>query len=180
MIGLKNFRGSVRNRWRGLGKFNQILVLSSVIFILALSITSFFFAKQTLDTRNIKCLAMNVYHEARGEPALGQYAVAVVTMNRVNSDRYPEDVCHVVYQKAWSEQQQKYIAAFSWTIDELEDIPDNSEAWLKALNIATEVYEENVTSRVQDALFYHAEYVKPYWAGKKLRITKIGRHIFYK
>ena len=32
--------------------------------------------------RNIDCLARNVYYEARGEPAAGQYAVAEVTMNR--------------------------------------------------------------------------------------------------
>ena len=32
------------------------------------------------------CLALNIYHEARGEPLKGQIAVASVTMNRANWD----------------------------------------------------------------------------------------------
>ena len=93
------------------------------------------FAKQQHDLRNIKCLAMNVYHEARGEPVLGQFAVAAVTMNRVKSARYPDDVCRVVYQKGWSSKHQRYVAAFSWTLDKLADIPKESLAWKNAVDI---------------------------------------------
>jgi len=31
---------------------------------------------------------------------------------------------------------------------------------------------------LQGALFYHADYVNPQW--KKVRVAKIGRHIFYR
>ena len=45
--------------------------------------------------QNITCLARNIYHEARGEPLEGQYAVAEVTMNR--KARTPSStVCSVV------------------------------------------------------------------------------------
>ena len=44
------------------------------------------------------CLALNVYHEARDQPFIGQVAVAQVVMNRVYDDRYPDDVCEVVMQ----------------------------------------------------------------------------------
>src|SRR5437773_4093390 len=46
-----------------------------------------------LDRQNLACLARNVYFEARGEPAAGQYAVAEVTMNRKASRRFPRTVC---------------------------------------------------------------------------------------
>ena len=32
---------------------------------------------------------MNIYHEARGEPEPGKYAVAAVTLNRVKSKKHP-------------------------------------------------------------------------------------------
>ena len=180
MLIFENLRLKIQGKWESLGKVNQVLVAFAGIFIVSLSVTSYLFARQAYDMRNIKCLAMNVYHEARGEPTKGQYAVAVVTMNRVESDRYPQDVCQVVYQKAWIERSKRFVAAFSWTVDQVEDIPLESAAWKESYQIAQEVYGQAVPSKVQDALFYHADHVKPRWAANKLRIAKIGRHIFYK
>ena len=44
------------------------------------------------------CMAMNIYFEAKSEPKAGQYAVADVTLNRVNDSRYPNSICEVVLQ----------------------------------------------------------------------------------
>ena len=55
---------------------------------------------------SIMCLAMAIYFEARGEPMVGQVAVAQVIMNRVYDHRYPNDVCDVVkqgYYYTWNE-----------------------------------------------------------------------------
>ena len=41
----------------------------------------------------LMCMAMNVYHEARNESTMGQLAVAQVVLNRVEDDRFPDDVC---------------------------------------------------------------------------------------
>ena len=41
-------------------------------------------------------MVQNVYHEDRGEDALGQAAVAHVTLNRVPSPAYPNTVWGVV------------------------------------------------------------------------------------
>jgi spore germination cell wall hydrolase CwlJ-like protein len=46
----------------------------------------------------LRCLALNIYHEARSEPRAGQIAVASVTLNRVKSKRFPGTVCDVVMQ----------------------------------------------------------------------------------
>ena len=44
------------------------------------------------------CLATAVYFEARGEPFVGQSAVAHVVLNRVEDTRFPNDICSVVKQ----------------------------------------------------------------------------------
>lgn len=180
MFKVAKIKASLLNKWDDLGRINQILLASTGFSLLAMSVSGYFFVKQAHDVRNLKCLAMNVYHEARSEPKSGQYAVAVVTMNRVESARYPDDVCQVVYQRAWSQKYKRYVSAFSWTTDGKENIPYESTPWKTAFKVASEVYYEERPHKVRDALFYHADYVKPRWAANKVRITKIGRHIFYK
>jgi spore germination cell wall hydrolase CwlJ-like protein len=44
------------------------------------------------------CMAVAVYHEARGETLEGQLAVARVIMNRAASGKYPTTWCGVVKQ----------------------------------------------------------------------------------
>ncbi len=129
--------------------------------------------------REIHCLALNVYHEARGEPQAGQYAVAEVTMNRVASKRFPDTVCDVVYEKRWDRIRKRYVGAFSWT--ELAAKPaSDAKAWKLALEVAEGTYQERIESQVYGALFYHARHIRPSWARKKARVARVGRHIFYK
>ena len=48
------------------------------------------------------CLAQNIYFEAGNQPLAGKIAVANVTLNRVEHDKFPNNVCDVVYQtKEW-------------------------------------------------------------------------------
>lgn len=129
--------------------------------------------------RDVRCLAMNIYHEARGESIEGKYAVGAVTMNRVNATSFPNDVCQVVYQRNWSSRYNRYISMFSWTNDKNTDVPKNSKAWLEAVNIAKKVYQDAKSTEAKNALYYHADYVNPKWAKQKQRVAKIGRHIFY-
>ncbi len=127
----------------------------------------------------IHCLALNVYHEARGEPKAGQYAVAEVTMNRVASRRFPDTVCEVVYEKRWDRIRKRHVGAFSWT--ELEAVSTSDEkAWKRAMEVAEDAYYAKAAQRMSGALFYHARHIRPSWARKKVRIARVGRHIFYK
>jgi spore germination cell wall hydrolase CwlJ-like protein len=128
---------------------------------------------------NIECLARNVYHEARGEPPEGQYAVAEVTMNRRASLRYPATVCAVVHEKRWDAIRLRYVGAFSWT--EFYSVPEPSgEAWAFAQQVAEDVYYQRVPPRVDGATYYHATYIKPSWARTQKRVARIGRHVFYR
>ena len=129
--------------------------------------------------RELHCLALNVYHEARGEPTIGQYAVAEVTMNRVASKRYPDTVCEVVYEKRWDRIRKRHVGAFSWT--ELDFVSTSDvKAWERAKEVAERVFYGREEPRVNGALFYHARRIRPSWARKKVQVARIGRHIFYR
>lgn len=130
------------------------------------------------ERRQISCLALNIYYEARGEPVQGQFAVAEVTMNRVASKHYPDSVCEVVYQQNWDVRRKRYVGMFSWT--ELDRKPDvRSTLWTRSLEIARAVYQDNYVAKLNGALFYHASHIKPRWARNKKPKARIGKHIFY-
>jgi spore germination cell wall hydrolase CwlJ-like protein len=131
------------------------------------------------DQRAITCLALNVYFEARGESTAGQYAVAEVTMNRVESGRYPDNVCGVVYQKNWDPLRGRYVGAFSWTEFARKSTPRGPE-WEKAWRVADAVYYRRSEPSLDGALLYHSVNVKPSWARGQKPVARIGRHLFYR
>ena len=132
----------------------------------------------------IVCLALNVYHEARDQPFIGQVAVAQVVMNRVLDDRYPDDVCEVVMQGptySWSNGfPVRHRCQFSWYCDGKSDKPHDDLAWEQARMVAYGVYSGNLDDFVEGATHYHATYVQPEWAETKTPIVQIGDHVFYR
>ena len=119
------------------------------------------------------CIAVAVYHEARGETLEGQLAVAKVIMNRAASGRYPGSWCEVVKQP-WQ---------FSFVNPRTGDMPGvdaASDAWRKALGITRLAISGAVPTLSSDVLWYHADYVAPSWGRRLTRVDKIGAHIFYR
>ena len=51
-----------------------------------------------VNSEELECMIKNLYFEAAVESTAGKLAVAQVTMNRVNSERYPNTVCKVITQ----------------------------------------------------------------------------------
>lgn len=132
------------------------------------------------DTR---CLALNLYHEARGEDYKGIVAVAHVVLNRVNSKHYPNEICDVIFQARKSRHTNKILrnkCQFSWFCDGKNDKPRDQEAWSKMKEIAAYVLVNQRRDPTRGALLYHANYVKPYWAKKRTATAKIGQHLFYR
>ncbi len=133
--------------------------------------------------KNIECLATNIYHEARNEGLTGQRAVAWVTLNRVESPKYPDTICGVVYQAQLNENgiPLKNKCSFSWFCDRKSDEITDQAAWNVAEKIAEEVIDGygNETDPTNGAIMYHAEYVTPYWASSYKREVQIDSHIFY-
>ncbi len=157
------------------------LVFASLTILIFVLVGLFIY--RTIDNqyaaRELRCLTLNIYHEARGEPDAGKYAVASVTLNRVASKHYPETVCDVVYQKRWDYLRKRYVSAFSWTELDSTPVTTNTRAWQEAARIAEEVYYNPDAHNLKGALFYHARHIRPSWARKKVGVAKIGRHIFY-
>lgn len=116
------------------------------------------------------CLATNIYHEARGETEKGKQAVAQVTINRTQSDKFPDDICGVVYEGC----------QFSWYCDGLSDDIRDEKAWNDSLRVANDALEGRTVGAVpNNAVYYHSTRVKPRWARTKKFIAMIGKHIFY-
>lgn len=123
----------------------------------------------------LECLALNIYWEARSEPATGQLAVAAVTLNRVADPRYPDNVCQVVYQGG---EGGKKGCQFSWWCDGKPDQPREPVAWARAVEMAFLAVSLDRPDPTGGALWYHADYVDPRWARSKLVVARIGRHLF--
>ncbi len=124
----------------------------------------------------LRCLALNVYFEARGESVEGKAAVAHVALNRATHPLFPDTVCGVIKQGG---ERVRYRCQFSWWCDGLSDRPANRRLWAASQAIAEEVYWGRSEDPTQGALWYHANYVSPYWRRAFERGPQIGRHIFY-
>ena len=121
------------------------------------------------------CLASNIYFEARSEPIAGQIAVAEVTLNRVGSHAYPDDICGVVLQENDDGCQ------FSWWCDNRPDQPKDMFSFLKAKAIAKMMIEDGEYISVvgDEVTHYHSTSVEPYWIADYTESQRIGDHVFY-
>jgi N-acetylmuramoyl-L-alanine amidase len=130
---------------------------------------------ETLEDQ-VRCLALNIYFEARSETYHGRKAVAAVTINRLRSPRFPKTICEVVRQGG---DESLYGCQFSWWCDGRSDKPREGRAWQEAVKMAEQVLRHGVKDPTRGALWYHADYVKPVWRREKVRVARIGQHIFY-
>lgn len=156
-----------------LGLALSVLTLASMVYLGAQ-------AKQmeydeqlyNVNSKELNCLALNIYFEARGESRIGQKAIAWVTLNRVKSGEYENTICGVVWEKS----------QFSWTDDSKSDRPKDAKAYTEALDIANSVINEYqyTDDPTEGAVMFHSVKVTPYWKNKYERVTRIDNHIFYK
>lgn len=123
----------------------------------------------------LRCLALNIYFEARSESDAGKRAVGHVVMNRVVDPRFPGWVCEVVRQGG----EIRNRCQFSWWCDGRSDTPKDRASWVRSWEAAYQVYWGYSEDPTDGALWYHADYVKPAWRKVMSASNKIGRHIFY-
>lgn len=123
-------------------------------------------------------LAKNVYFEAANQATAGRLAVLMVTLNRVAHSKFPNSVKEVVTQGG----TRLHRCQFSWYCDGKADKIRDWEAFneIKQLVYAYIQIASRMTDITSGAIYYHATYVKPYWASEKKKIIRIGDHIFYK
>jgi N-acetylmuramoyl-L-alanine amidase len=124
------------------------------------------------------CLALNVYHESRGEPIMGQYGVAMVTMNRAHKDE--SRVCEEVfkpYQFSWANNAVHKVKG-GWEVPGRLK-PRDEYAWWVANRIAVTMLSGRMPDLTKGATYYHAKSVKPSWRRAFAWTKTIGAHLFY-
>ena len=120
-------------------------------------------------SRELECLAVGIYFEAKSESLAGQLAVGHVIANRAESGRFPSSYCGVLFQRS----QFSFIRGRS-----LPNVPRASRDWQDAVAIARIVDQELHPSPMGKALFFHATRVSPRW--RLTRVGTLGNHVFYR
>ena len=137
---------------------------TAIAFLLALLAIS---EPVKADPLDIVTLARVMHCEAHGEGRGGMIAVADVVLNRVESDRYPDNIYGVVHQK------HQFECITKGRRGSLRD-----HAYQQVVLLAQDVLAGR-TPRMTTATHYHADYITPYWAASLPKLGRIGNHIFY-
>lgn len=112
----------------------------------------------------VLCVALTVFHEARGEPMAGKLAVAHVINNRAhgNVSRY----CSVVHSKGQFSVKGKSRVDFS------------SGEWRDSLAVARSF--RSFPDLSHGATHFHEKKVRPRWRKALRLVSRVGAHLFYK
>ena len=108
-------------------------------------------------------LAKAVYSEARGEPYVGQVAIAAVILNRVKSSAFPNTVAGVIYQP-W---------AFTAVHDGQFELEPNATAY-QAARDALNGWDPTYGS----IYYYNPRTATNTWIRSRKVTTTIGKHVF--
>lgn len=163
----------------GLGvHYCRLRLLVSLLVLLLLTIPS----TATAEPNNeVEWLAMNLYHEARGESTEGQTAVAIATINRIESNWFPSTMEGVITQPG----------QYSWYWDGKSDKPKKSEVYENCHHLASvligmwrnnhDKYREMVGQKgLEGVYWYHNTKVIPYWAYEYKYVHLVDNHKFYR
>jgi spore germination cell wall hydrolase CwlJ-like protein len=123
-----------------------------------------------------RCLTEALYFEARGESVKGQFAVAEVILNRVDSVRFPGSVCKVVHQGTG----RKFQCQFTYTCDGNKETVHEKAAWDNVAKIAKIMLSDGPRRLTRGATHYHTTSVLPRWSRGFALTTTIGVHRFYR
>lgn len=137
-------------------------------------------AKKSVNSKELQCLAHNIYYESSNEPRQGKIAVGMVTLNRADHPGYPDSVCEVVKQQ--TRVGGRTICQFSWWCTRSrKPIQESDENWFQSLSVARHLLEggyERYKSSYGALLHFHAYRIDPKWRNLR-RVMRIGDHVFY-
>ena len=149
-----------------------------ILYILLISILYI----TPLKADELSCLAEAVYFEARSESFVAQLAVANVILERVSSEKYPDDICSVVHQsRKWKGKPIRNKCQFSYWCDGKPETIANVDAYQQSVSASDLALQGVILAQTEGATHYHAAYVVPYWATDDsfLTLGQVGLHIFY-
>ena len=123
------------------------------------------------------CIALTVYHEARGEPVSDQVAVAQVVLERAARPAWHNDPCEVVHHRT-----ALGCTSFEWKCLSIPHF--DARAWTRSLLIASAVLNGSGHADFS-ATHYHARRVrgkrfKPWWSSTLIPVGAYGGgHDYY-
>lgn len=126
----------------------------------------------SLDDKELTCLYKNVFYEAGVEDHRGKIAVAQVTINRLNSGRWGDSICEVVFKHR----------QFSWTlIQKSQRAPMKGELWEGSKRAVHDFLSGTRIPELEKSLFYHATWLerKIDWVDPSQQVAVLGQHVFY-
>lgn len=152
-------------------------------------------AVNQINLHELKCMADNVYFEARNQRGEGQRAVAHVTLNRVSDLNFPDTICGVVKQgKTWRGNPVKNRCQFSWYCDGKSDKvylihmhgKMRGQVNNKTFSSYTYAVAEALTAMIgwttdptKGAIYYYNHsLVTPKWAKRFRMMVRIQDHTF--
>ena len=124
-------------------------------------------APTSTNNNNQELLARIVHAEAKGEPYLGQVAVAAVILNRVDSSDFPNTLAGVIYQPG------AFEPVMNGTINQA--VPQDASA-RKAAKEALNGYDPTGGC----LYFYNPSTAKSKWIWSRPIVKQIGKHNFAK
>ena len=152
-------------------------ILKCAVLVLSVTLTATLQAEtnpkqpqaQKLSNKQIECLKINAYMEARGQGVKGMQAVTWVVLNRTKHPSYPSTPCAVIY----SPKQ------FSWVSNKPVQVKEK-DAYTQAERVVEGVLSGKLKDNTNSSTHFHSTRVKPVWASRLSYTTTIGSHCFYK
>lgn len=133
-----------------------------------------------LSQDEVRCMAQNLYHEARGEGTVGMAAVGYVVTNRAKSGLYPTNICDIIHQRLYIADTGKTVCQFSWVCQLSSYTPKNRALYAQAVKISKEVLREEIPNPIGESLFYHTDQAGPPLPTNRIALQiVIGNHEFY-
>lgn len=165
-------------------------------------------AREPKVDNQLLCLAKNIYYEAGLETREGMIAVAQVTLNRTEDEKFPKTVCGVVNQKTALSKPERVtkttvvkggflkkeqivkttetrwrrvsVCQFSWVCNPPAPVRYVGDRWEESLAVAREVMYEGL--RLPSDAMAEALYFHNTSVRPRWgleRVARIGNHVFY-
>ncbi len=157
ILGTKSIQ-AIKNFQRDYGLTVDGIVGKNTLKALGLTTTT-----NGYSSSDIYLLAKCVHAEARGEPYVGQVAVAAVILNRVKSPEFPNTISGVIYQP-W---------AFAAVNDGQINLEPNNSAYSAAKD-AMNGWDPSYGC----LYYYNPETATSKWIWSRQTVVTIGKHVF--
>ena len=127
--------------------------------------------------RDLMCLSLNIYHEARGSTLPDKMGVAFVARNR--SKIHDTTICEVVYERRWVSSRETWVSQFSWNTPGVLNRHLEHDAWDVSQKIAYGVLYNNLKDITHGATYFHEKNQQLGWDRGSYNRANLGSHVFF-